>query len=160
MPRIFTDEQAIQLPDSGVWTDFKHCVVGLRGSCCRVGTKASVEAKESEVEKLEEEAGFNPSDFIIHHVADAHEIHLWGEGEGAVHIPLPVILYSEKYGLDVFMSSAFEGHGDVKSTKDGRYVMSHGHISIAGEHEAHGDHEGHDHAHSEEGPKIVRLQHH
>ena len=117
-------------------------------------TKASGEAKESEVEKLEEEAGFNPSDFIIHHVADAHEIHLWGEGDGAVHIPLPVILYSEKHGLDVFMSSAFEGHGDVKTTKDGRYVMSHGHISIAGEHEAHGDHEGHDHAHSEEGPKL------
>ena len=52
---------------------------------------------------------FNPSNFIIHHIADAHDIHLWGD----VHIPLPIILYSEEHGLDVFMSSAFEGHGDV-----------------------------------------------
>ena len=37
---------------------------------------------------------FNASDFIIHHIADAHEIHLWGEGASAVHIPLPVIVYS------------------------------------------------------------------
>jgi len=112
-------------------------------SCTSMWASESLESGsdsgESEVEHLEEAAGFNPSNFIIHHVADAHDIHLWGEGEGAVHIPLPIILYSEKYGLDVFMSSAFEGHGDVKTTKDGRYVMSHGHISIAGE---HGEHDG------------------
>jgi F-type H+-transporting ATPase subunit a len=30
---------------------------------------------------------------------------------GDVHIPLPVIVYIEGRGLDVFMSSAFEGHG-------------------------------------------------
>ena len=67
-----------------------------------------------------EKGSFDPSPFIIHHVADAYDIHLWGEGEGAVHIPLPVILYSEAHGLDVFMSSAFHGHGDVKHTEDGK----------------------------------------
>ena len=45
--------------------------------------------------------------FIIHHIADAHDIHLFGD----VHIPLPVILCIEGEGLKVFMSSAFEGHG-------------------------------------------------
>ncbi len=97
-----------------------------------------------------EKGSFDPSPFIIHHVADAYDIHLWGEGEGAVHIPLPVILYSEAHGLDVFMSSAFHGHGDVKHTEDGKYVLSHGHISLAGghaheAHEGHPSHEGHDH---------------
>lgn len=45
--------------------------------------------------------------FIIHHIADAHDIHLFGD----VHVPLPIILYVEGHGLKVFMSNAFEGHG-------------------------------------------------
>ena len=105
------------------------------------------------VHEMEEESGFDPSPFIIHHVADAHDIHLWGEGESALHIPLPVILYSEKYGLDVFMSSAFHGHGgEVKHTEDGRYEMSHGHIGLAGAHDQHfHDHgDGHNHKHGSE----------
>ncbi len=99
------------------------------------------------VHKMEEKSGFDPSPFIIHHVADAHDIHLWGEGGNALHIPLPVILYSEKYGLDVFMSSAFHGHGEVKHTEDGRYEMSHGHIYLAGPDDQHShDHgDGHNH---------------
>ena len=39
------------------------------------------------VHEMEEESGFDPSPFIIHHVADAHDIHLWGEGESASHSP-------------------------------------------------------------------------
>ena len=54
---------------------------------------------------------FVPGDFIIHHIADANEIHLFGD----VSIPLPIIIYVEEKGLDVFMSSAFHdehgGHG-------------------------------------------------
>jgi F-type H+-transporting ATPase subunit a len=102
---------------------------------------------------------FNASDFIIHHIADAHEIHLWGEGASAVHIPLPVILYSKDYGFDAFMSSAFEGHGEVrlaKRTPEVTYALGHGHISVHDEHSGHGhpdhdhsdgDHSDHDHAH-------------
>ena len=94
-----------------------------------------------------EETAFNPSNFIIHHVADAHEIHLWGD----VHIPLPIIVYTEAHGLDVFMSSAFEGHGDVRTAvrpSGVTYELSHGHIAVAtghGHDEAH-SHDGHDHA--------------
>ena len=94
---------------------------------------------------------FNASDFIIHHIADAHEIHLWGEGASAVHIPLPVILYSKEHGFDAFMSSAFEGHGEVrlaKRTSEVTYALSHGHISVHDEHAGHdhSDHAGHDHS--------------
>ena len=94
---------------------------------------------------------FNASDFIIHHIADAHEIHLWGEGASAVHIPLPVILYSKEHGFDAFMSSAFEGHGEVrlaKRTPEVTYALSHGHISVHDEHAGHdhSDHAGHDHS--------------
>ena len=93
-----------------------------------------------------EQEAFNPSNFIIHHIADAHDIHLWGD----VHIPLPIIVYTEEHGLDVFMSSAFEGHGDVRLAERPSgvtYELSHGHIAVAGDHAGHGhdDHAGHDH---------------
>ncbi len=52
-------------------------------------------------------APFQAGDFIIHHIADAHDIHLFGN----VHIPLPVLLYIEGHGVKAFMSSALEGHG-------------------------------------------------
>lgn len=55
----------------------------------------------------EHEEEFVAGEFIIHHIADAHDIHLFGE----VHIPLPVLLYLGDEGFRFFMSSAFEGHG-------------------------------------------------
>jgi len=60
-----------------------------------------------------EEKEFSP----IHHVMDAHSIHLWGELGNAVSVPLPVILWTEN-GLVIFMSSEFhhddEGHHVVE----------------------------------------------
>lgn len=50
---------------------------------------------------------FEAGTFIIHHIADAHDIHLFGD----VHIPLPVLLYVPGHGLKAFMSSALHGHG-------------------------------------------------
>ena len=103
----------------------------------------------------EHQDAFNPSNFIIHHIADAHDIHLWGEGHSAVHIPLPIIVYSEAHGLDVFMSSAFEGHGDVRTAvrpSGATYELSHGHIALVDDHHNHHNHDGHNHAsHGEEG---------
>ena len=46
----------------------------------------------------------------IEHILDSHSWHLWGHGEDAVSIPLPVIFYSSKTGLNMFSSSKF-GHG-------------------------------------------------
>ena len=96
---------------------------------------------------------FNASDFIIHHIADAHEIHLWGEDSSAVHIPLPVILYSKEHGFDAFMSSAFAGHGEVrlaKRTPEVTYALSHGRISVHDEDSGlgHSDHDHSDHDHA------------
>ena len=52
------------------------------------------------------------SEFIVHHIADANKIVFFGEGESEVSIPLPMIIYVENTGLDVFMSSSFHGdHG-------------------------------------------------
>ena len=59
---------------------------------------------------------FVAGDFIMHHIADANEIHFFGD----VSAPLPMIIYAEGKGLDVFMSSAFHsehgGHGPTQAT--------------------------------------------
>ena len=71
---------------------------------------------------------YNPVPTIMHHIADAHEWHLWGEGDNSFSIPLPVILYSEK-GIDIFMASDFD-HGRSKVIKKDRVyaIDSHSHI--------------------------------
>ena len=112
-----------------------------------VATAATTAWAEESHDHGHEQEAFNPSNFIIHHIADAHEIHLWGD----VHIPLPIIVYTAEHGLDVFLSSAFEGHGDVRVAERPSgvtYELSHGHIAVAGDHASHdhGGHDGHDHA--------------
>lgn len=52
-----------------------------------------------------DEEGFNVSEYIMHHIQDAHEWHLWGEGHDATSIYLPVILIDN--GVKVFSSSHF-----------------------------------------------------
>lgn len=79
-----------------------------------------------------EEAEFNAAEVILHHIADAHDWHLFDltNEDGSLHpvsIPLPVILLTDG-NLDVFMSSAFD-HGHVEVTKGERtYKLDHGHI--------------------------------
>lgn len=61
----------------------------------------------------EAEEKFNASTFIMEHIADAHEWHLWTKKNGeAVAIYLPVILYSKEKGLDIFSSKKI-AHGNV-----------------------------------------------
>lgn len=57
-----------------------------------------------------EKEGFDAGKMIFEHIGDAHDWHLWGEGDHAVSIPLPVILYTESGGLTLFSSSNFH-HG-------------------------------------------------
>ena len=66
------------------------------------------ELAEAHGEKNHEEGDkpFKPTEMIMHHIADAHEFHLWGEGHESKSIPLPVILFTEN-GLVTFMSSEF-----------------------------------------------------
>lgn len=79
---------------------------------------------------------FNPTEVIMHHIADAHNWHLYdktdketGE-EHAVSIPLPVILFHDGK-LDVFMSSEFHhGHSSVKRG-DREYILYQNKIYVA-----------------------------
>lgn len=68
---------------------------------------------------------FNAGETIIHHVMDAHEMHIFD----GLTIPLPVIIYSDN-GLDFFMSSAFHhGTQPYHSASTGNtYVMEEGHL--------------------------------
>ncbi|MGQ8337299.1 F0F1 ATP synthase subunit A [Sunxiuqinia sp. A32] len=59
-----------------------------------------------------QEEGFNPGEFVIHHVSDAFEWHIASFGETHINIPLPIILYSENTGWNFFMSSAFHHSAD------------------------------------------------
>ena len=59
------------------------------------------------------EKKFDPGKTIIEHIGDAYDWHIFTIGETHVSIPLPVILYSEKSGFHMFMSSKFEhGHAE------------------------------------------------
>ena len=72
---------------------------------------------------MSNEEAFNPTPYILHHIADSYEWHLWGN----VSIPLPVILYTEG-NWDVFMSSEFN-HGTSKVIRGDRvYKIDHHHI--------------------------------
>ncbi len=68
----------------------------------------------------------NMSSSILHHISDAHEWHFFSVGETHVSLPLPVILYSEEYGLDFFFSNKFDHHTHTYKN----YKEEHGHIIL------------------------------
>jgi F-type H+-transporting ATPase subunit a len=81
-----------------------------------------------------EEKKFNPGELIIHHISDAHQIHIIGN----ISVPLPIILWTDK-GLEVFSSSVFwdENHGTTRkytSEKTG-YTYENHHEKIIFAHE-------------------------
>lgn len=69
--------------------------------------------------------GFNTVDFIFDHIGDSYEWHLFTIKNDHISIPLPVILYSQKSGLHIFMSSKFHHGHEVykgfKLMKEGKY---------------------------------------
>lgn len=70
---------------------------------------------------------YNPVPFIMHHIKDAHNWHLWGEGESSVGFSLPVILWDN--GLKVFSSSRFGHELELVAEVDGSfYKVDHGTI--------------------------------
>jgi F-type H+-transporting ATPase subunit a len=98
---------------------------------------------ETHAEKAhgEEKEEFDAVSMIMHHIADAHEFHIIGEGHDAITMPLPIILYTEN-GLVTFMSSEFahDDHGHEVVEKGGqRFIKNHEHIYFASEKaDAHG----------------------
>lgn len=81
----------------------------------------------SEKTEHEDKKSFNAGEVIMHHIMDAHEIHLMTFGEGTsnekhITIPLPIIIYDKEAGkLEMFSSSKFH-HGH--SAHNG-YVLHH-----------------------------------
>ena len=88
----------------------------------------------SNASESEKKKGFNAGEMIMHHVLDAHDIHIMD----GLTIPLPVILYTDN-GIDVFSFSNFydENHSTTsvyKSESTGyAYAYNHGHVYIADE---------------------------
>ncbi|MCO5258642.1 MAG: F0F1 ATP synthase subunit A [Crocinitomicaceae bacterium] len=66
-------------------------------------------------DELELEHEFDISGLIMHHIKDAHEIHLWGGAHDGVSIYLPIILLDN--GTKVFSSSHLY-HGEEMTAED------------------------------------------
>lgn len=77
---------------------------------------------------------FKPGDIIMHHVMDAHEIHIMD----GVHFPLPIIVKAPN-AVDFFSYSRFEAAegSDVKKytspSSGNTYIYEHGHIYMGNE---------------------------
>jgi F-type H+-transporting ATPase subunit a len=68
--------------------------------------------------EFKEKKGYDASETILNHIANANEFHFFG----TYSIPLPCVLYSKEDGVKTFMSSKFH-HGSVAVD---RYVSDHG----------------------------------
>lgn len=69
------------------------------------------------------EGKFNAGSFIVGHIADSYEWHVTSINGHHISMPLPVIVYSESSGLNIFLSSHFHhGHEEYK----GFYIASEG----------------------------------
>ncbi|MRT92155.1 F0F1 ATP synthase subunit A [Ancylomarina sp. 16SWW S1-10-2] len=68
---------------------------------------------------------FEPGNFIMDHVVDAYDWHVFSYGDFHFTAPLPIIVYSENSGFHIFMSSEFNhGHSSFKGfelAKEGEY---------------------------------------
>ncbi len=89
----------------------------------------------SDAAHSEEKEPLDVTGMIMHHIADAHEFHIYGEGETSVTMPLPIILWTNN-GLVTFLSSEFHhsDNGSVVVEKNGqRFVKFHEKIYYASE---------------------------
>ena len=81
-------------------------------------------------EKAEDGKPFDPVPSIMHHIADSHTWHFWGEGHDAVSLNLPIILWDN--GLQEFSSERFidENHETTKVAESNGnfYRMEHNKI--------------------------------
>ena len=72
-------------------------------------TNTVVAAEETHSDESEE---LNVRELILHHISDSYGWHVTKIGERDIEIPLPIILYSQNSGWNVFMSSKLH-HGTV-----------------------------------------------
>lgn len=87
---------------------------------------ASTQEEETQsVHKEGEKEKFNTVDFIFEHIGDSYEWHIVTIGHNHISIPLPIILYSNQKGLNIFLSSKFhhgnETYNGFRWEKEGKY---------------------------------------
>lgn len=75
------------------------------------------------------EKKFDAGKLITEHIGDSHQWHLWGDHGHAVHVPLPIILWTDK-GLEIFSSSRVEHHEDIYQGTHYKYMLHDEHIEI------------------------------
>ena len=87
-----------------------------------IGGTSGLNASE---EKSGSEKELNVKELILEHLGDSYEWHITTWGDKHISIPLPVILYSENSGLNIFLSSEFHhGHSEYNGfsiASEGKY---------------------------------------
>ncbi len=83
-------------------------------------------------ENHEADNKFDAGKLITEHIGDSHQWHLWGDHGHGVHVPLPVILWTDK-GLELFSSSRVEHHDDIYKGSHYSYKLHDEHIEIVDE---------------------------
>ena len=87
--------------------------------CAPVLMVAQLEGHGDEAHGNQGHSGkFVAGEYIFHHIADANEIHFFGD----VSIPLPIILYTEGEGFDIFLSNSFQTTEGVYDTHYDMYA--------------------------------------
>jgi F-type H+-transporting ATPase subunit a len=68
---------------------------------------------------------FNTGELIFDHIKDSYEWHITKIGHSHISIPLPVILYSQNSGIQIFMAGKFhhgtETYNNFKVASEGKY---------------------------------------
>lgn len=110
---------------------FVLCAAALAATFAGYANPSEGEAAHQSTAEKE----FNPTEMIMHHIADAHEFHVYGDDHNGLTIPLPIILYTNQ-GLVTFSSGEFhhDDEGKVVVEKNGqRFVKAHEKIYYASE---------------------------
>lgn len=89
---------------------------------------ASVSSTVQAAEPVDSVPAFNASEVILHHVMDDHIWHFWDGHHGTLY--LPVIVYSQEKGLEIFSSRNFydQHHNPVEFNG---YKLEHNHIYLS-----------------------------
>jgi len=104
--------------DLSTFTKLWAFVIVLAISAIYATNAKAEEVHAGETHTSAQEKSFEAGKFVIEHVSDAFEWHILTYGHYHVSIPLPIILYSENSGLNLFWSSKFEhGHAVYNNFK-------------------------------------------
>jgi F-type H+-transporting ATPase subunit a len=84
---------------------------------------ASTDDHSEHAQNMHETEKFEPGNFIMDHIGDSYDWHVFSVGDFHATLPLPVIVYSKQYGFHMFLSSKFDhGHSSYEGfsiAKDG-----------------------------------------